>query len=328
MELIFKIIALISLLGMSAIFSGLNIGLMSISKAQLKRKIKIGNKYAEKIYPIRKNGTLLIVSLLLGNTAVNATIVLVLKSITGSLTAGLLATALIVLFGEIIPQAIFFKNALYLGAKTAWLARATLIVFYPFAKPLSMILDKIIGVERSTVFSKKEWLIFLEDQRMSKRSELDEDEFDILEGGLEFSKKMVKDVMTPWSRTFFIEQDVVFTKKWLDKLKQVAHSRNPVWDPSHKRVVGLLYTKDIVNVLPDDKIVVKSIMRKNVFFIREYDRLDFVLNLFRQKKIHLFLVADRKKKIVGIITLEDVLEEIVGEIVDEYDDIIARKERK
>jgi len=147
----------------SALFSGLTLGLMGLGADELKRKVSLGDKDAVKVYKVRKNGNLLLTTLLIGNVAVNTTLSIFLGSIAAGLTAGLVATGLIVVFGEITPQAIFSKFALKLGAKTAWLVRIFIFVLYPITYPISWILDKSLGDELPTVYSKKELVKIIEE---------------------------------------------------------------------------------------------------------------------------------------------------------------------
>jgi metal transporter CNNM len=101
----------------SALFSGLTLGLMGLDKYELKRKVELGNADAQKVYPLRKQGNLLLTTLLVGNVAVNAALSIFLGSIASGLVAGVVATVLIVIFGEIIPQSVFSRFALKLGAR-------------------------------------------------------------------------------------------------------------------------------------------------------------------------------------------------------------------
>ena len=127
--------------------------------------------------------------------------------------------------------------------------------------------------------------------------------------------------MTPKINTFFIRKNSLLTKKLLEQIHEKGHSRMPVYSNTRDKVVGILYSKDLITIDPEDQIPVKKMTRKNVHIISKDKKLDKVLNLFKKKKIHLFIVKDKFKGVAGIVTLEDVLEEIVGEIVDEYDKI-------
>lgn len=318
------IIVVILLVTLSGLFSGLTLGLMGLNKFELKRRVKLGNKEAEKIYPVRKMGNLLLTTLLLGNVAVNATLAIFLGDLAffSGVTAMILSTALIVTFGEILPQAVFSRFALRLGAKTVWIVWIFLILFYPLAKPLAWGLDKLLGGELPRYFSKKELRLIFQELRDAETSDLDSDEFEILKGGLDFSNKLVWEVMTPKDNVFAIEEHTPLTREVLLEIQKQGHSRIPVYHRVKEKIVGILYSKDMVAVDPESNLLASALMRRNVQYILRTDRLDNVLNLFRKKRMHIFIVRRRSGAMEGIITLEDVLEEIVGEIVDEYDIII------
>lgn len=318
MEII-NLLIVIVLVCFSGLFSGLTLGLMGLNKFVLKRKAEAGNKDAQKVYPLRKKGNLLLCTLILGNVTVNAVLSIFLGSLTAGVIAGLIAITLITLFGEIFPQAIFSRYALMVGARLSELTYVMLLVFYPVAKPLAIMLDGILGEELPRVFSKKELELLLEDQAEYKRSQFDKYELDILKGGLKFSEKTVKEIMTPMKEAYYVHSKDVLTKDKLDEIKGSGHSRIPVKSNTTGRFIGLLYAKDLINCDLYQNIQVKSFMRKSVKIIKEEKKLDGVLDLFKRTKVHLFFVINSHLKVVGIVTLEDVIEEIVGEIVDEYD---------
>lgn len=315
-------VIIITLVAFSGFFSGLNLALMSLNVFELKRKVKLKNKDAIKVYPLRKKGNLLLCTLLIGNVIVNSILAIYLGSLTTSVVAVIISTALIVLLGEITPQAVFSKYALKIGAKSALLVWLCLWVLIPITWPLAKVLDRILGGELPTIYSKKEIRLLLEEHRKSKRSAIDEEEFEILEGGLEFSDMRVREVMTPRINTYSLNEKDLLSKSKLAEIQGKGHSRIPVFDKNKNKVVGILYVKDLIAINPSDKTPVSKVMRKDVVFVNDSDKLDIILNKFRKKRKHLFIVLDEFKNIVGIITLEDVLEEIVGEIVDEYDKII------
>lgn len=292
---------------------------MSLKPHELKRLIKIGNKDAKKIYPLRKNGNLLLSTILLGNVAVNSAIAIFLSTLTTGLIGGIIATGLIVMFGEIIPQATFSRYALKLGGKTTWLLWIFLVILYPLTKPIAWALDKFIGKELQRVISKKEIDILIAQQQQLKGSELDHDDYTLLSRGLKFGDQIVEQHMTPMSRTFLIEKSENLTKELMNLINVKGHSRIPIYDQTKDRIVGVLYAKDLITIDPDDDVPVIKVMRKQHDFVRDIDKLDTVLEKFKHKRKHLFIVRNKNHKVIGIITLEDVLEEITGEIHDEYD---------
>ena len=121
---------------LSGLFSGLTLGLLSLDTQSLARRAKRGDKAAEVIYPVREKGNLLLTTLLLGNVAVNTTLSIFLGSIASGLVAGITATALIVVFGEIIPQAVISRYALWFGAKTVLFTKFALILFTQYLSRL------------------------------------------------------------------------------------------------------------------------------------------------------------------------------------------------
>ena len=137
----------IALLALSALFSGLTLGLMSLSAFELKRKMELGDEQAKTVFPIRSKGSQLLVSLLVGNVLVNAALTVMLNSFLAGVFAVVLSTVLITLFGEIIPQAILNKHGLSIGARLAPLIKSILFIMLPVAYPLGKILDYALGGE-------------------------------------------------------------------------------------------------------------------------------------------------------------------------------------
>jgi metal transporter CNNM len=314
------VLLVIFLVLLSGLFSGLNLGLMSWKPQSLKRKARLGDKDAELVYPLRKNGNLLLTSLLLGNVLVNTVLSIFLGSLTTGIIATVVATGLIVIFGEIVPQSLMSKHSLWFGARTRHITRLFIVILYPICKPMSMLLNKMLGHELPTIYTKKELGMLVKEQVTIKDSDLDNTDYSIVSKGLEFSEKRVKDVMTLLKKAYSVYQHDLITKKLLHIIQDEGFSRIPVLDEEHRGVVGILYAKDLIEVHYQDKAHVRDVMRQPVEFVHETNKLDKVLKLFRDKRVHLFIVLDRNETPAGIITLEDVLEEIIGEIEDEYDE--------
>jgi metal transporter CNNM len=325
--MVLNYVIIILLLVLSGLFSGLNLGLMTLDPYTLKRKAGLGNKNAAKIYPLRKKGNLLLCALLIGNAGVNAALAIFLGSVTTGIIAGIAATGLIVIFGEVLPQSIFSRKALKLGAKTIWLSWVFVLITYPIAKPISMVLDKALGGELPTVFSKREIRALIKEQH-KLGEEIKEHEFEIVDKSLGFSARKVHQVMTPRKNVFFLKHNDVLGRNMLVSIQKAGHSRIPVYNHNKKKVVGILFSKDLVFINPAERIPVHKLMRKHVGRVHEHDHLDRVLRSFKEKRVHLFVVINSLRKMTGIITLEDVLEEIVGEIVDEHDRHVDMRKRK
>ena len=313
-------VIVIILLTCSALFSGLNLGLMSLSSYELKRKAKLGNKRAAKVYPIRKTGNLLLVSLLLGNVLVNSILAVFLGSIASGIIAVIGSTALITMFGEILPQAFFSRFALAFGAKTIWFTRTIMFVLYPLTKPIAMGLDKVLGEELPAVYSRKELLEILEEHSESDRSDIQQDEERIASGALTFGRQTVKDVMIPRSAVVSLQASDVLDEKTVNATTKRGYARFPVMSADHSKVEGILYAYNLIGSANSGKTAL-SASDKKVHFIHEDESLDIALNRFIRLKHHMFVVVNGFSEYTGIVTLEDVLEEIVGkEIVDEFDE--------
>lgn len=306
------------LLFLSAAFSGLNIGLMMVRPEELKRKAKRGDHVAKKVYRYRKNGNYLIVVVLLGNVSVISALSLVLESVAGGIIAGLLTTLLVTSFGEILPQAIFSRKGYRLSRYFFWLLDILFFLLWPIAKPVSMMLDRVLGEELPTLLSREELQHMIEDHAHSSLSAIDHDESRIVSGALTYSTSKAGDIATKLEDVVTIDvHDLIDTSK-LHALKHSGHSRIPVYDPEKKEFIGILYVKDLLGrTIPAH---VSKIYRDKLFDIAENTPLDTVLSRFIQTKSHLFLVRDVHNETTGIVTLEDVLEEIIRrEIHDEFD---------
>ncbi len=311
------------LLFMSAIFSGLTIGSFSLSLSALEQKIKLGDKRALKVYKVRKNGNLLLCTLLLGNVAVNSTIAILLGDIATGVVAGLIATGLIVVLGEIMPQAFFARYALTLGSKTVWLAHLFIFILYPVAKPLSLFLDLMLGNEDPIIFSKQEISELIRFHEDSPHSNIDEDEERIILGALSYSEKQAYDIMTPKTVVYYLNRNYPLTEKLLKEIKEKGHSRIPIYDETPDNMIGILYTKDLIGLYGDENFLVENLVRKDKTIQVEWNlHLDHLLNLMVKKRVHLAFVFDEFGVFNGIVALEDIIEEILKvEIVDEQDKV-------
>ncbi|MFA7170775.1 MAG: CNNM domain-containing protein [Candidatus Paceibacterota bacterium] len=307
------------LIGLSSIFSGLTLGLFTLNKDDLRRKSELGDKRAGEIYDIRKNGNLLLCTLLIGNVTVNSILSILLGSITSGFIASFAAIGLIVIFGEILPQAVFARHALRLGSKFIWIVKIFVFILYPVAKPLSNFLDRLLGEELPTIYSKKELAKIIDQQGGVEGGMIDADEERIIKGVLSYSEKTAGEIMTPRTAIVSIDFEENLVHSRIDALRESGHSRIPVFQENQDNIVGILYAKDLIGKNYVGKRA-GDLARGNVIFVNPQKPLDDLLNDFKRTRNHLFVVADKFGSILGIVTIEDVIEEIIGEeIVDEFD---------
>lgn len=312
--------------GLSAIYSGLNISFMSLSRADLRRKAKLGDKRAQKVLPFRENSHLTLGAILFANVAAVSANALILEHYFNGIVAGVLSTLLMVVLGEVVPQAIFTKNALTFVAFFTPLLWVTRFVTYPAAKPLQLLLDRLIGQEKNTLHSRAELGMLISEHATDTGSELDEDEVEIIRGALQLSEKRVQDIMEPIRTVYWLRNTDVLDARRIDDIKRQGHSRIPVFDKKLRTCFGVLLMKDMVDVDFDEKPrLVSEFHLHETELVGSRTALDTMLRKFFSLPTHLAPI-EKDDRIIGIITVEDLLEEIIGhEIADETDRSLKRK---
>ncbi len=307
------------LLALSAIFAGLTLGLMSLSTHALARQARLGNMYAQKIVPLRTQGNRLLTTLLLSNVLVNTALSVYLGSIISGVFAVGLATTLIFVFGDIVPQAVFSRHALRLGAYWAPFVHGLMFALWPITSPIGWLLDKLLGVELPTIYSKQELMEIISEHEDSEHSPIDGDEERIVHGALQFSHKKAKDIMTPRMQVATLPASQALDATLRKKIGGDAYSRYPVVDGSPEYVVGILYTKDVL--LAADTALVRDICEKTVLRIKPDTLLDTVLARMLKQQLHMAIVRDEQFAMLGVVTMEDIIEEVIQqEILDEDDE--------
>jgi len=313
------------LVGLSAMCSGLNIALMSLEIADLERKSKLGNSDARRVIGLRRNSHLSLAAILLTNVAAVSATSLVLESVAGGIIAGVTATLLIVIFGEIFPQAYFAGRALRLCATFSPFLRGMIVVTYPVSKPLQVLLDKLFGHETQELETRHELGLMITEHLGDDTSELDADEVEIIRGALQLSEKHVQGIMTPIRQVYWVAPDDIIDAEKIDEIKARGWSRVPVFSHQLTTCFGLLLVKDLVDMdFNSHGVTVSDLNLYPAEVVGSRTALDTLFRKFISSGVHLFPV-EKDDKIVGIVTIEDLLEEIVGrEIEDETD----RKRRR
>jgi metal transporter CNNM len=212
------IIIVFLLIGLSAICSGLNVALMSLDLQDLKRKAKLGNREARRILPLRQNTHLTLSAILLTNVAAVSASSLVLESVLYGVFAGILSTLLIVIFGEILPQAFIVRRALFFMSFFSIFMRFMIIVTYPVSKLLQLMLDKVLKDESPYLQSRQELGIMISEHLGTKESELDDDEVEIIRGALQLSEKRVRDIMTKMRNVFWLTPETLIDGAKIDEI--------------------------------------------------------------------------------------------------------------
>ena len=324
--LIFFLIVL--LLTFSAFVSGAEISYFSLSMSDLE-KLREDNPKNKLIFKLLKSPNHLLATILIANNFINVAIVIIsayLTSISFTFPKGsilefvfqvIIITSLLVLFGEITPKVYANQNAVKFSLLMAKPLTFLNKLFYPFSYLLvsttSLIENRLIKKESNVNIDEISKALELTDQ------ENDGKEGKILRSIVEFGNTDVKEIMR--SRVDVIAVDK--NTKYSDLLKIITssgYSRIPVYDEQFDNVLGVLYIKDLIPFLSKDNNFSWIDLCRLPFFVPENKMINDLLKEFQAKKNHIAIVVDEYGGTSGIVTLEDVLEEIVGEINDEFDD--------
>ncbi|HSX31065.1 MAG TPA: CNNM domain-containing protein [Candidatus Saccharimonadales bacterium] len=308
------------LVGVSAVCSGLNIALMALDIRELQRKAELGDKAAKRVLPLRRNTHLTLSAILLSNVAAVSATSLVLENVFYGFIAGVLATLLIVIFGEIFPQALFLRKALFFSAKLAPILHLMILLTYPIAKPLQLLLDRLFTEQASELPSRHELGLMITEHLGDKGSELDEDEVEIIRGALQLSEKRVRDITTPISQVYWLQPDAIIDGRLIEEIKKRGRSRIPVFNAEKTMCYGVLLMKQLVDIDFDEEMPkVRNLPLHATQIVGSMTALDTMFRKFIGAHTHLMPV-ERDDRIIGIVTIEDLIEEIVGhEIEDETD---------
>ena len=326
MEYTYTVVGTIVLVVFAAIFSGLNISIMSLSLSDLKRKARLGNRDAQRVLPLRQRYHLTLASVLFANVAVVSASTLNLESAFNGLVAGVVTTILMVVFGEVLPQAIFVKSALRFCAMFAPLIRLVTLITYPLSYPLSRALDRMLGTTHTALHTRAELGMLIGEHESGNASELDQDEVEIIQSALKLSEKTVKDIMKPIDEVFWLKESAVLDAETVRRIANNGYSRIPIFSDDLTQCLGVLLMKDMVNIdFVKNPVPVMGFVLHRTRTIGSRTALDTMFHKMSSIRSHLVPV-ERSGKIIGIITAEDLIEEIIGhEIADETDHLFDRE---
>lgn len=297
---------------------------MSLSVADLRRKKKLGDLDAARVLPYREKAHLSLASILFANIAVVSATSLVLEPHFHGLIAGLISTILIVIFGEVLPQAFFVRFALRFCAVLAPLLQVTIWLTYVISKPLQLVLDKLITNKEHALHTRDELGLIIGEHHAAG-SELDEDEVEIIQATLQLSEKQVSQIMQPINEVYWLTDQAVLDARTVDEIKARGYSRVPVFNAELTQCFGVLLMKDMVDIDFDESPrPIQAFKLHKTKLVGSRTALDTMLRKFFALRTHLVPI-ERDDRIVGIVTVEDLIEEIIGhEIADETDHMLER----
>ncbi|ORZ01327.1 hypothetical protein BCR43DRAFT_486762 [Syncephalastrum racemosum] len=327
-----KLVIVIALVLLGGVFAGLTLGLMGLDETNLHVLIESGTptekKNATKVLALLDRGKhWVLVTLLLSNVVINETLPIILDGVLGGgWQAVVISTALIVIFGEVIPQSICVRHGLAIGAKTAWMVLVLMYAMYPIAYPTALLLDYFLGESHGTVYKKaglKTLVSLHQAVNPSDVEALTADEVTIIGAVLDLRSKPVSQIMTPMTDVFTLSIDDTLDEIVVDKIMSAGYSRIPVYADDKTNYVGMLLTKRLISYDPEDALPVKDMQLSTLPETGPDTSCLDILNFFQEGKSHMALVSKDpggQSGAMGVITLEDVIEELIGEeIIDETD---------
>ncbi len=324
-----SLVLILILLFFSAFFSSTETAFSSVNMLRLRSMVDEGNKKAKTAVKLLTHFDKFLATVLVGNNVVNialSSISTVMATNTfgpGSvaITTGIV-TFLVLTFGEIIPKSFGKEKSEFLVLNTAKILDILCIVLTPitlFFLWLRKVLSRGGDGEKQPTITEQELMYMLD--TIEEEGVLEEQEKDLVQSALEFDETTVQEILTPRVNVVALDIDES-NEKILETIRTERFSRLPVYKDSIDNIVGWVHTTDIYDWVLDGKEISLEKLKKPVMYIHRTKKISILLTEFQKKKMHLAVVIDDYGGTLGIVTMEDILEELVGEIWDEDDEII------
>ena len=320
--------ALTVLIGLSGFFSGLEVALVGIRKSKVVQLYKEGKKGSKALHRLKMNPSWMMSSVNLGNNLVNvgasalatSTAIRLFGNDGLGIAVGVM-TFLILVFGEITPKTYCNANSTRIALRYAPVLLAFSYAFYPIVKFFEIItrgVVKITGSSHTPPPITEEDIRGVIDQGLEEKA-LEKDEMELVHSALKFDDTVIRSVMTPRTKMFSLNSKMLLFEA-LPQINQKGYSRIPIFKDTADDIVGFIHVRDVLKELEKENklVTLEEISRKPVFASQE-KMVSSLLKEMKGRKTHMAIVIDEHGGVEGLVTLEDLLEEIVGEIEDETD---------
>jgi len=327
-DLWIEISALAVLIGLSGFFSGLEVALVGVRKSKVVQLFNEGKKGSKALHKLKMNPSWMMSSVNLGNNLVNVGASALATSVAirlfGNDGLGIavgVMTFLILVFGEITPKTYCNANSTKIALRYAPVLLAFSYAFYPIVKFFEIITKGVVKITGSSYTPPpitEEEIKGVIDQGLEENA-LEKDEMELVHGALKFDDTVIRSVMTPRTKMFLLNSKMLLFEA-LPQINQRGHSRIPIYGDTSDDIVGFIHVRDVLKELENDNKMtnLEKIARKPVFVSQE-KMVSALLKEMKGRKTHMAIVIDEHGGVEGLVTLEDLLEEIVGEIEDETD---------
>ena len=323
-----EIAALAVLIGLSGFFSGLEVALVGVRKSKVVQLLNEGKKGAKALHKLKTNPSWMMSSVNLGNNLVNVGASALATSLAirlfGNDGLGIavgVMTFLILVFGEITPKTYCNANSTKIALRYAPVLLAFSYAVYPIVKFFEVITKGVVKMTGSSYTPPpitEEEIKGVIDQGLEEKA-LEKEEMELVHGALKFDDTVIRSVMTPRTKMFTLNSKMMLFEA-LPLINQSGHSRIPIYGETRDDIVGFIHVRDVLKELEKENkaVSLEQIARKPVFASQE-KMVSSLLKEMKGRKTHMAIVVDEHGGVEGVVTLEDLLEEIVGEIEDETD---------
>ena len=327
-DLWIELVTLAVLIGLSGFFSGLEVALVGVRKSKVIQLFNEKEKGSKALHKLKTNPSWMMSSVNLGNNLVNVGSSALATSVAirlfGNDGLGIavgVMTFLILVFGEITPKTYCNANATKIALRYAPVLLGFSYVFYPVVKFFEVITRGVVRLTGSSYAPPpitEEEIKGVIDQGLAEKA-LEKEEMELVHGALKFDDTVIRSVMTPRTKMFSLNSKMLLFEA-LPQINQKGFSRIPIYGENRDDIVGFIHVRDVLKELEKDNKMssLGQIARKPVFASQE-KMVSSLLQEMKGRKTHMAIVVDEHGGVEGLVTLEDLLEEIVGEIEDETD---------
>lgn len=322
-------ILIVVLLILSAFFSASETALTCCNRVRMKVKAENGSKSAKLVMKLLSMYDKSLITLLIGNNIVNvsssavATVIFLLvfnnnKNLASTIST-VVMTLLVLFFGEVIPKNMAKEKADKFSLFCCYPLFFFHVIFFPVMlifHGLLLLVKKIFKFDDTkNTMTEDEFQGIVE--TVEEEGGIDEEESDIIQAAVDFGDITVKSVLTPIDQVVAIDVKKMSKRELIEYIKNVEYSRIPVYDGSLDNIVGILHVrKCLKNIMNTKSFSIKSAISEP-FFVLDNCKLDDMIDIFKLQKKHLAIVKDANEKNIGIVSMEDVIEELVGELEDD-----------
>ena len=323
-----EIVLLATLIGLSGFFSGLEVALVGTSKSKVMQMLNKKAKGSKALHKLKSNPGWMMSSVNLGNNVVNVAASAIATSISlrffdsnGLAIAIGAMTFLILVFGEITPKTYCNANATKIALRFSPVLLIFGYVFYPIVKIFEWITRAMVRLTGSSYVPPpitEDEIKDVVDLGLAEKA-IEEDERRMVHGALEFDDIPIRTVMTPRTKVFMLNAKMLLFEA-LHDINQSGHSRIPIFEKNHDDIVGFVHVRDMLKEMEGgEKIITLAQIARDPVFASQEKTVAALLKEMKGRKVHMAIVIDEHGGVEGLVTLEDLLEEIVGEIEDESD---------